>query len=72
MVVYAWLDYAAGAVITGTPVAGKCRSNRYAGAGTCMDKLAVAEINAAVRRAGFISAEENQIARAQLRHKPHG
>ena len=56
------LENTASAVITCAPIAGECGRNSYAGAGACMNEVAVANINTNMRSTRFICGKENQIA----------
>ena len=63
-----FLKNAASAVITCAPIASECGRNRYAGAGACMNEVAVANINTNMRSTRFICGKENQIAGTKLAH----
>ena len=62
------LENTASAVITCAPIAGKCGRNSYAGAGACMNEVAVTNINTNMRSTRFICGKENQIAGTKLAH----
>ena len=62
------LENTASAIITCAPIAGECGRNSYAGAGACMNEVAVANINTNMRSTRFICGKENQIAGAKLAH----